>query len=1143
MNRIHRKVWSARLGAFVAVAETARSRGKSAGVCGAVLASVLLSAPALAQVAAGALPTGGQVTAGQAGIRSAGATMTIDQGSQRAAINWQSFNVGSGASVQFNQPNASAITLNRVVGNEGSVINGALRANGQVWLVNPNGVLFGAGARVDVGSLVASTRGISDADFMAGRATFQGTGTGDVRNLGQINAADGGYVALIGRAVRNDGTVTARLGTMAGAAGDKVTLNFGGDSLVGVAIEQGTLDALVANGGAVRADGGRIVLAAKTASELVDAAVNNTGELRARTIADHGGRILLLSDMEHGVTSVGGRIDAGAPEGGNGGFVETSAARVRVADGASITTAAAKGRSGTWLIDPTDFTIAASGGDITGAQLAAQLAGGNVTIQTSAGGSGSGDILVQDNIAKAAGGDATLTLQAHHSVTVDTNVSIASTSGKLNLVASANNDGSNTGEIRFAQGSSVDTHGGNVVLGGALAGGVPANDHSVDIAFEPNVSLSAGTGAISLYGRDVNVNEYVTLSGNTISADTRHFNMYWVDGVRIAAADALDIRATDGISASGTYQPAAGSAVITSASQSVLKAGRSMTLASGQNLDLYGLSLQMTGTGTDTMVLSAGGNLSIEDISATYAGTPDLTIKARQAATQSSVSGIDANYGTIAGYLAGTGRTLYQLLEDSGSDVAGAHFGLGGAAYKLQVYSDGALTTVAPKSFDNGNLAIGNGLTDSVNAMGNLRQPFYRDPVLNQWFKLTYWNYDMDLGVGLGGAGTAGWNNGGSIIASNGGTDSLQSSISNLAVSTVGLSRGVGTILVGYDLTDASSGSTVHMSHEYSLGTGDQFIKAVTRTVNTSASAIDNVRLWVGTRDDYVAITDTNVKTKGNITSSGFQPISSQSDQARSIVISEFDPSTNGAPGSAVLFHSTNVDADTVTDWCCSFGNIINKDPRTSDVVTPNQDGSYGIFMNYGSMGAGATRQVTWYYGAAPLASIGNVVTQVINAGGTQIALPTAVTPPATATPAPAPAPAPAPVAAATPAPAPVPQQVSEQALAPARTLLVPVIQVPLALPPAASAGGSAVQVVNAPASVQAVFGGADNLLVSPAVDANQSSVPVNLGEARQMLRGGGSQGDQVRVPASRNSLVQIVDGGVTLPGGVEQLLFVTSDR
>lgn len=1118
MNRIHRKVWSARLGAYVAVAETARSHGKCGGIAGAVLASVLLASPAIAQVAAGALPTGGQVTAGQASIHSAGTALTVDQSSQRAAINWRTFNVGAGASVQFNQPNASAVTLNRVVGNEGSVIDGALRANGQVWLVNPNGVLFGAGARVDVGGLVASTRGISDGDFLAGRASFQGAGTGDVRNLGQLSAADGGYIALIGRAVRNDGTITARLGTVAGAAGDKVTLNFGGDSLVGVAVEQGTLDALVANGGAIRADGGQIVLAAKTASALVDAAVNNTGELRARTIADRDGRIVLLSDMEHGTTTVAGRIDASAPEGGNGGFVETSAAHVRIADGASITTAAAQGHSGTWLIDPTDFTIAASGGDITGAQLATQLASGSVTIQTSAGGTGNGDILVQDSIAKTAGGDATLTLQAHHSVVVDTGVAITSTSGKLNLAVSANNDGAGTGEIRFADGSSVDTHGGDIVLGGALAGGTPANDHTVDIHVGPNAVLSAGAGAITLNGRDVDLGGYATLSANTITADTQTFDMSYVDGAKVTAADTLALRATDGISVSGTYQPAAGSAVITAASQSVLRAGRSMTLESGQDIDINSLSLQMTGTGANTMLLSAGGNLFTDNSSVTFAGTPGLTIKVQQAS---------------AGYVAGTGKSSYQLFEESGSQVAGAHFGLGGAAYRLQVFSDGPLATVAPKSFDNGNLAIGNGLSDSVNDMGNLRQPFYRDPTLNQWFKLTYSTYDMDLAVGMGGTGTAGWNNSGSILASNGGTASLQSSISNLDVSTAGLSGGVGTILVGYDLTDASSGATVHMSHEYSLGTGDQYIKSVTRTANTGSSGIDNVRLWVGTRDDYVAITDSNVKTKGNITESGFAPISSATDQSRSIMISEFDPSTAGAPGSAVLFHSTNVDAQTVTDRCCSFGNIINKSPQASAVVTPKQDGSYGIFMNYGAMDAGSTRQVTWYYGASPLALIDTVVAQVVNAGGTEIALPTAVTPPVSATP-PAPAPAPAPVPAAAPAfvpePAPVPVV---QAPAPA-----PVVKVPdQALAPARALVVSPVQ-----ANVAAVPSFGNSAPLGSAADASQSNVLVQLGQARQMT-GATGEGAEVRVPASRNSLMQIVDGGVRLPDGVEQLLFVTTDR
>lgn len=236
MNKVHRIVWSASRGAYVAVAEIVRSRSKSAsGVCGALLFGVLLSTGAEAQTnAAGALPSGGQVTAGQAVIATQGSVMNVNQSSQRAAIHWQSFNIGRDATVNFQQPDASAVTLNRVVGVERSVIDGALNANGNVYILNANGVLFNRNAQVNVGGLVASTLGMSDEAFMAGSTTFEGSGaSGSIINLGTLTAATEGHIALLGQHVANEGVINATLGAAVLAAGDKVTLNFNGNSLVG----------------------------------------------------------------------------------------------------------------------------------------------------------------------------------------------------------------------------------------------------------------------------------------------------------------------------------------------------------------------------------------------------------------------------------------------------------------------------------------------------------------------------------------------------------------------------------------------------------------------------------------------------------------------------------------------------------------------------------------------------------------------------------------------------------------------------------------------------------------------------------------------------------------------------------------------
>ncbi|ACB95235.1 filamentous hemagglutinin N-terminal domain-containing protein [Beijerinckia indica] len=343
-------------------------------------------------VAAG--PDGGSVVAGQAAISQAGSVTTINQSTPKAIINWQGFSINAHETVNFNQPSSSAATLNRVIGNEASVIAGALNANGQVFLVNSAGVLFTHGAQVNVGGLVASTLDIANTDFMAGKYTFSGTSSASVINRGHILAHEGGYVALLGKTVSNEGVITATLGTVAMASGEKITLNFDGNSLIDVTIDKGTLNALVQNKRAIQADGGRVILTAKAADAVLSAQVNNSGIIQARTMADlkggqatsgstggsvHVGTIKLLA--QGGTTKVAGKLDVSAPNQGNGGSIETGANKVQVASKATIITKAASGQDGTWLISPKDFTIMLSG-DVTGTQLASS----NITIRPASGG-------------------------------------------------------------------------------------------------------------------------------------------------------------------------------------------------------------------------------------------------------------------------------------------------------------------------------------------------------------------------------------------------------------------------------------------------------------------------------------------------------------------------------------------------------------------------------------------------------------------------------------------------------------------------------------------------------------------------------------------------------------------------------------
>jgi filamentous hemagglutinin family protein len=513
MNHIYRSIWSPALGTWVAVSETSKSKGKGSSTRRKLLVTGLL----LCSSTSWALPTDGQVVAGQVGINTpAAGQMQIDQSSQKAIVNWQGFSIAPTESVNINQPNAQATMLNRVVGQDASQIQGQLHANGQVYLVNPNGVVFGKTAQVDVGGLVATTHNITDQDFLNGKNHFTQDGAkGTVENHGTIKTPEGGVVALIGETVTNTGTINTPKGTTALAAGKTVDLDFQGDGLVEVKVSEAALKAQVDNKGAILADGGRVVLTAKAAGQLVDTVINQEGIVRAQGLVerngeiildggnagvtqvsgtldasstqtggkinvtgnqvqiqntakldasgdagggaivvgdklatsqttiqqdatvkaqsrDHGnaGKIEVLANMDSGVVNVDGKLDASALNNGDGGFVDTSAAHVKVADTAKISTKAANGKTGTWIIDPTDFTIAASGGDITGAALSTNLVSTGVTIYSTSGASGAnGDVNVNDAVTWSAN---QLTLNAQNNININANLN-ASGTGKLAL--------------------------------------------------------------------------------------------------------------------------------------------------------------------------------------------------------------------------------------------------------------------------------------------------------------------------------------------------------------------------------------------------------------------------------------------------------------------------------------------------------------------------------------------------------------------------------------------------------------------------------------------------------------------------------------------------------------------------------------
>ena len=275
-----------------------------------LLATTALSGlPALAQQ----LPTGGSVAAGSVNIATPGAgQMNVTQSSSSAVVNWQTFSVGQGGRVNIMQPSSTAALLNRVTGSATSVIAGQVNANGQVYLVNPNGIAITPTGSVAAAGFVGSSLDITNEAFMSGARSFLGNcHSAAVTNAGSIAVSEGGFAALIGGEVENSGTITVPAGKVGLASGEQVTLDFTGDGFLQVAVPTQSGDqsrALVRQSGVIRARDGLVELRAATARDAVREAINMSGVIAARGISQDKGGTVILDGGEGGTTRVTGRI-------------------------------------------------------------------------------------------------------------------------------------------------------------------------------------------------------------------------------------------------------------------------------------------------------------------------------------------------------------------------------------------------------------------------------------------------------------------------------------------------------------------------------------------------------------------------------------------------------------------------------------------------------------------------------------------------------------------------------------------------------------------------------------------------------------------------------------------------------------------
>ncbi|WP_198370925.1 two-partner secretion domain-containing protein, partial [Roseomonas rosulenta] len=647
----------------------------------------IASGPVMAQPAPNTGPTGGQVVAGQAGITRAPGRTTITQGTDRAAIDWQQFNVGSQHTVQFVQPSQGSWTLNRVVGPDPSVIAGRVQANGGVAIVNQSGMVFAGGAQVNVGSLIASAAGITNENFMAGRMAFDQAARPGARveNHGTITVADRGLAALVGPGVSNSGVIRARLGRVALGAAETFVLDLAGDGLIGIDVTQAVRtapeggQALVTNSGVIEAAGGSVLITAHAASGLVEDLVRQTGRIEAPTVGTRTGDVAIRAEgggvrvdgrvaATGGANEVGGRIalqatgtvTAGATAridasgGAGGGQVlvgttgrgrnQTMAARTIVERGAEIRADATGSGNGGMLVlnslERTEMrgTLSARGGPSGGnggfVELSGQgalVADGTIDVRAPAGVNGEllidpQNIIVSDS--------ATPTLPSGDTVT--------------SIILALDAPPTGTGIVTASTGADTEW---TRISTAAIAGfeGTVTLDAARDITVASAIDKANG-GLTLLAGRDVTIGASVTVSGDF-------------------AARA----ATGTITVNAPVTAGTGQTLMLRADTMAFGAGGSLSAPTGTiaiGPQTAGRNLQVGGSAANTLVLAAApldaatagalrlGATTLSGLGTVTAGNVDITTDLTRPAG-SSLDLVSGGTLTVnAAVAAGSGATL-----------------------------------------------------------------------------------------------------------------------------------------------------------------------------------------------------------------------------------------------------------------------------------------------------------------------------------------------------------------------------------------------------------------------------------------------------------------------------------------------------
>ena len=850
MNKVYNVIWSSALNALVVVAEGTKSRSKSTVRGLRVLVAFLLLAPATGMSAT--LPQGGMISIGEGTIVNSGSgQMIIKQSTDKLGINWQSFNVGADGQVIFQQPDKNSVALNRVIGSDASSILGKIEANGQVFLINPNGVIFGKDSKVNVGGLVASTLDISDENFINGNYQFSaGSKNGEIINNGTLQAAEGGYVAVLGKSVKNNGLIKAQLGTAALAAGDAVTLDFSGDGLINVQVDKSAVNALASNHGMIQADGGNVLMTARATNALMNTVVNNDGLIQAQTINHKSGSIFLDGGPQDGsgVVMIGGTLDASAPLIGDGGFIETSGKNIQLGAGVKVTTLAKNGATGQWLIDPTDFNIVAGSGAQTVNSMGADtlsdaLEFSNVTLATSSTDTAAekGDINVKASVTWDA--STTLTLNAHNDINIADKVTIngdtgglaLNYSGRVNVVdggavklnganTTYSENGANFEVLRTADDLKVFSDNGasyrNFVLGGDIdasamstwdggKGFTSFGNADTDAIF--NMTLNGLGNTITDFYVNRPDQDYVGLLGGVTDSHISNINITGTaigkDGTGLLVGKMFNSTATNVSSTGG----------IVSGGKWV--GGLIGVAYSGNTIENLSSGVNVTGTGD-----SIGGALGYSD-------------------SNTLIKGIHG-YGNVTGYQYTGGAMGSSFADENVMDISSGATSVvtgeitTGGAIGAFSGSSGTLTNVSGSGVVNGNSSVGGALGYGYGSMVNLKS----DATVNGNMSvggLVGEMYHSSLSESFATGAVNGTNDrtGGLV-----GTSSGSTIFNSLSTGTVtGKSNVGGFIGQSYEDNISTSFSTSNVSGEQNIGgfvgtTSSSVLKDVYATGEVSAS-------------------------------------------------------------------------------------------------------------------------------------------------------------------------------------------------------------------------------------------------------------------------------------------------------------------